>query len=85
MVHVKTISINNFTTDSGVVYDKIDLHYQHFGQSYQNAPVVLINHSLTGDANVTGPQGWLSEVVGHPIVGRHRVTRQVPNPIDGRG
>ena len=64
MGNVKTISINNFTTDSGVVYDKIDLHYQHFGQPYQHSPVVLINHSLTGDANVTGPQGWWSEVVG---------------------
>jgi homoserine acetyltransferase len=43
MAEVKTISINNFTTDSGVVYDKIDLHYQHFGQSSDHAPVVLIN------------------------------------------
>ena len=64
MGNVKTISINNFTTDSGIVYDKIDLHYQHFGQSYENAPVVLINHSLTGDSNVAGLKGWWNEVVG---------------------
>ena len=64
MAEVETISINNFTTDSGAVYDKVDLHYQHFGQSSDNAPVVLINHSLTGDANVAGSQGWWSEVVG---------------------
>ena len=64
MAEVKTISINNFITDSGVVYDSIDLHYQHFGQSFERAPVVLINHSLTGDSNVTGPQGWWSEIVG---------------------
>ena len=64
MADVKTISINNFTTDSGVVYDKINLHYQHFGQSSDHAPVVLINHSLTGDANVAGPQGWWNEIVG---------------------
>ena len=64
MAEVKTISINNFTTDSGAVYDKVDLHYQHFGQSSDHAPVVLINHSLTGDANVAGSQGWWSEVVG---------------------
>ena len=54
MAEVKTISIDNFTTDSGAVYDHIVLHYQHFGQSFDNAPVVLINHSLTGDAKVTG-------------------------------
>ncbi len=64
MAEVKTISINNFTTDSGVVYDSINLHYQHFGQSFKRAPVVLINHSLTGDSNVAGPQGWWSEIVG---------------------
>ena len=64
MAEVKIISINNFTTDSGVVYDKIDLHYQHFGQPSVHAPVVLINHSLTGDANVAGSQGWWSEIVG---------------------
>ena len=64
MAKVKTISINNFTTDSGAAYDKIDLHYQHFGQSFDNAPVVLINHSLTSDANVTGHKGWWSEIVG---------------------
>ncbi len=64
MAKVKTISINNFNTDSGIVYDKIDLHYQHFGQSFEHAPVVLINHSLTGDANVAGPKGWWSEIVG---------------------
>ena len=64
MAKVKTISINNFNTDSGIVYDKIDLHYQHFGQSFEHAPVVLINHSLTGDSNVAGQKGWWSEIVG---------------------
>ncbi|MEK9602813.1 MAG: alpha/beta fold hydrolase [Flavobacteriaceae bacterium] len=64
MAEVQTISINDFTTDSGVVFDQIGLHYQHFGQAYDQAPVILINHSLTGDANVAGPQGWWSEIVG---------------------
>mgnify|MGYP001476679575 CR=1 FL=1 len=64
MSKVKTISISNFTTASGSYYDKIELHYQHFGRSHINAPVVLINHSLTGDANVAGPSGWWNEIVG---------------------
>jgi len=64
VAEVKTISINNFHTDSGIVYDKIDLHYQHFGQSFEHAPVVLINHSLTGDSNVAGQKGWWTEIVG---------------------
>jgi len=64
MTEVKTIYIENFTTDSGIFYEQIELHYQHFGQAYDEAPVVLINHSLTGDANVAGPKGWWSEIVG---------------------
>ena len=57
MTEVKTISVKDFTTDSGAVYKQIDIHYQHFGQAFDQAPVVLINHSLTGDANVAGPHG----------------------------
>ena len=64
MSEVKTISIKDFTTDAGVKYQKIHLHYQHFGQDYKDNPVVLINHSLTGDAHVTGPSGWWTEIVG---------------------
>ena len=64
MSKVKTISIPNFTTASGSYYDKVELHYQHFGRNWVNAPVVLINHSLTGDANVAGSSGWWNEGVG---------------------
>ena len=64
MSKVKTISITNFTTASGSYYEVIDLHYQHFGQDFIGAPVVLINHSLTGDANVAGSTGWWNEIVG---------------------
>ena len=29
-----------------------------------SAPVVLVNHSLTGDADVTGENGWWSDLIG---------------------
>ena len=64
MSKVKTISIPNFTTAIGSYYDKVELHYQHFGRNFIDAPVVLINHSLTGDANVAGSSGWWNEIVG---------------------
>ncbi len=64
MIEVKTILIKDFTTDSGAVCVQVELHYQHFGQPLDQAPVVLINHSLTGDANVSGPKGWWREIVG---------------------
>ena len=64
MSKVITIPIHNFTTSSGSYYNEIELHYQHFGRDYNDAPVILINHSLTGDANVAGSSGWWNEIVG---------------------
>ena len=64
MSKVITIPIHNFTTASGSHYNEIELHYQHFGRDYNDAPVILINHSLTGDANVAGSSGWWNEIVG---------------------
>lgn len=64
MSKIITIPIHNFTTASGSYYNEIELHYQHFGRDYNDAPVILINHSLTGDANVAGSSGWWNEIVG---------------------
>jgi homoserine O-acetyltransferase len=38
--------------------------YQLFGKALGTAPVVLVNHALTGNSNVAGPKGWWSEIVG---------------------
>ncbi len=40
------------------------LSYQHFGQDYTTAPVVVINHPLTANSCVTGPEGWWIDLVG---------------------
>ena len=64
MSKIISIPIPNFTTASGSYYNEIELHYQHFGRDYNDAPVILINHSLTGDANVAGSSGWWNEIVG---------------------
>jgi homoserine O-acetyltransferase len=61
---IKTISISNFKTHSGVVFPNFDLHYQYFGREIGTAPVVLVNHSLTGDAQLTGKGGWWNEIIG---------------------
>jgi len=58
MTEIKTISIHNFKTHTGAVYPSINLHYQQFGLAIGTAPVVLVNHSLTGDAQLTGKNGW---------------------------
>ncbi|MDA8900455.1 alpha/beta fold hydrolase [Flavobacteriaceae bacterium] len=64
MSEIQKISIAHFTTASGVLYESIDLYYEHFGQAVHQAPVVLINHSLTGDSNVAGDKGWWTSIVG---------------------
>lgn len=63
MESLQSILFFDFLTESGKTVD-IKLSYQTFGQAYNEAPVVLINHALTGNSNVTGSHGWWSEFVG---------------------
>jgi len=58
------INITNYNTESGAFYPEIKLSYQLFGKSIGTAPVVLVNHALTGNSNVTGKDGWWQELIG---------------------
>jgi len=42
----------------------LELSYQVFGLNIQEGPVVVVNHSLTGDSNVSGNSGWWNKLVG---------------------
>ena len=42
----------------------LNLSYQVFGKELHEAPVVLVNHSLTGNSNVSGEEGWWSDIIG---------------------
>lgn len=42
----------------------IPLSYQIFGKDLFTAPIVLINHALTGNSNVSGEKGWWKQLVG---------------------
>ncbi|TKD66724.1 bifunctional aspartate kinase/homoserine dehydrogenase I [Flavobacterium sp. ASW18X] len=55
--------IENFNTLSGATQD-IQLSYQLFGKELHTAPIVMVNHALTGNSNVTGDDGWWSEIIG---------------------
>ncbi len=57
------LEISNYTTLSGVSQD-ISLSYQLFGRPLHEAPIVLVNHALTGNSNVTGEDGWWSALIG---------------------
>ncbi len=60
---LQRLVIKDFITFSGHQQD-IELSYQAFGQPLHAAPVVLVNHALTGNSNVTGEEGWWSDLVG---------------------
>ncbi len=57
------ISIENYTTFAGET-TQVNLSYQIFGQTLGTAPVVLVTHALTGNSQVSGPDGWWSSLVG---------------------
>lgn len=42
----------------------IQLSYQTFGLPIGTAPVVLVNHALTGNSLVTGDLGWWTDLIG---------------------
>ncbi|NER09397.1 aspartate kinase [Muriicola jejuensis] len=60
---LERLSIPGFTTLSGISQD-ILLSYQVFGKPLHSAPVVLVNHALTGNSNVVGSHGWWKDLVG---------------------
>lgn len=63
MGDLKTININDYKSSAGSVND-IVLTYQIFGQQLHKAPVVLVNHALTGNSQVIGDNGWWNDIIG---------------------
>lgn len=61
---LQKILLKDFTTTSGKTLD-IPLSYQTFGQELHSAPIVMINHALTGNSDVAGEKGWWKDVVGN--------------------
>jgi len=57
------IKINKYTNFGGVRQD-INLSYQVFGPQLHSAPIVLVNHALTGNSDVAGKKGWWSALIG---------------------
>lgn len=61
---LQTMIIKNFTNSGGKTYLEIQLSYQTFGKPLGEAPVVLVNHALTGNSDVAGKNGWWKRLVG---------------------
>ncbi|WP_452221755.1 alpha/beta fold hydrolase [Lacinutrix salivirga] len=63
MATLHDIEILNYTTKSGKA-TTIKLSYQLFGRPLHTAPIVMVNHALTGNSEVTGKSGWWNDLIG---------------------
>ena len=56
--------ILSYTTYSNKEY-QIPLSYQLFGKRLFSAPIIMVNHALTGNSDVAGEKGWWKTLVGN--------------------
>ena len=63
MKDLQYINISNFVNQNGKTVTT-QLSYQIFGQPLHSAPIVLVNHALTGNSNVCGKAGWWNDLIG---------------------
>ena len=63
MINLKKLNIKNYISENGINFD-IELSYEVFGKPIGRAPVVLVNHALTGNSTVSGKNGWWSPIIG---------------------
>ena len=80
--HIKII---DFKTESGIQVSELNLSYQVFGKELGTAPVVLINHALTGNSEVGGKNGWWKDIVGKEKVINTDVFSVLSFNIPGNG
>ncbi|MFP9100422.1 alpha/beta fold hydrolase [Flavobacterium sp. RHBU_24] len=64
MADLHNIIIAEWKLLSGKSLHLVSLSYQTFGPPIGTAPVVLVNHALTGNSNVSGPAGWWNDLIG---------------------
>tara|TARA_B100001063_G_C16733392_1_gene540587 strand:+ start:94 stop:1077 length:984 start_codon:yes stop_codon:yes gene_type:complete len=63
MDNLLKLNIKNYISENEKNFD-IELSYELFGQPLGQAPIVLVNHALTGNSSVTGKNGWWNSLIG---------------------
>jgi len=64
MKRLEKIDVFDFNLENRKLKKYIPLYYQIFGQPIGSSPVVVVNHALTGNSNVTGDEGWWNDLIG---------------------
>ena len=60
-------SISIASSEGNFVPQNISITYQIFGLPLGTAPVVLVNHALTGNSLVAGTNGWWNRLIGDSL------------------
>ena len=53
-----------YTTQNESFSGFVPMSFEVFGPALGEAPVVLVNHALTGNSSVTGENGWWNQLIG---------------------
>jgi len=64
MGNLEKITVPEWNLANGNRLLQIPLSYQVYGPKIGQAPVVVVNHALTGNSHVTGHKGWWKELIG---------------------
>ncbi len=62
-----TIQLDNIELNNGGILS-LPLSYQYFGPDLGTAPIVLVNHALTGNSLVAGDLGWWNQIIGNQLI-----------------
>ena len=63
-MELNKLNIENYVSENGISFN-IELSYEVFGKPIGSAPIVLVNHALTGNSSVCGKHGWWNHIVGN--------------------
>ena len=63
MTYLNKLNILNFNSFNWTIFD-FELTYEIFGLPIGDAPIVLVNHALTGNSTLVGENGWWNPIIG---------------------
>lgn len=64
MSAIQKIVFYNFQLKNEVQLPKVELTYQLFGKAIGTAPLIVVNHALTGNSQVAEENGWWQSLIG---------------------
>lgn len=65
-MELERLHIDRYITTSGKVCEDLEMTYEIVGRELHTAPVIVVNHALTGNSDVSSTEkGWWKDVVGY--------------------